>query len=74
MVRLVQNSHARYVGDEAIEDIFDEVETGDKVMVHADLGWDEIHDYMRIVNIQGTLDDEGNMELTFTFDDGTIPQ
>ena len=65
---------AKYVGDDAITDIFDEVETGDRVPVYADLGWTVIDDYMRIVNIQGNPDDEGNLELTFTFDNGTLAQ
>jgi hypothetical protein len=64
----------KYVGDESIQDIFDEVETGDRVQVYADLAWDVIDDYMRIINIQGNPDDEGNLELTFTFDDGTLAQ
>jgi hypothetical protein len=65
---------AKYIGDESITDIFQEVETGDRVRVNVDLGWDTINDYMRIVNIQGNPDDEGNLELTFTFDDGTLAQ
>lgn len=64
---------AKYV-DDADVDIFAEVSTGDRCMVHADLDWDEVHDYMRIVNIQGVTDDEGNFELQFTFDNGTLAQ
>jgi hypothetical protein len=62
-----------FVGEEGIE-VLHEVETGDRVPVNADLGWIQVDDYMRVVNIQGTTDDEGNFELIFTFDDGTIPQ
>jgi hypothetical protein len=64
---------ARFVGEEDI-DILDILDTGDRPMVHADLGWIVVNDYMRIVNIQGQTDDEGNFELIFTFDDGTLAQ
>lgn len=64
---------AHFVGEEGI-DILHELETGDRVPVYADLGWIVVDDYMRVVNIQGQVDDEGNHELIFTFDDGTLAQ
>lgn len=51
---------------------FEELHVGDTALVQADIEYDTINDYYRIVGIQCSPTDEGDYEVELTLDDGTI--
>jgi len=60
------------IAPDYIDDLLGQVSMGDSLKIEADLGWDIINGYYRMVSIIGRPDDEGNEEYELGFDDGTI--
>jgi hypothetical protein len=61
-----------WIGDDSIDNIFEEVWIGDTIRVKGDMEYEYIDDDYRVVGIEINPTDEYDDVIVFNFDDGTI--
>jgi hypothetical protein len=52
--------------------IFKYINIGDTLLVEGDLGWDVYANYLRLVGIEGSPNDNGEVQWQLNFDDGSL--
>jgi hypothetical protein len=61
-----------YINVDDDTDIWTQVELGDKIHVYAELEYDTLNTHFRLVGMECSPTDEGDEEVTLTFDDGSL--